>query len=389
MFCTSCSADIGARLPRFCPQCGVPLQAALTPADPAPAASAPDDVSSAHEATKTLLEPDDAIPIPDNSPTLLLLTPPETESQQNPEPTPSSQPDVSTTTFTTVFSGGDIDINIDSGSGGGSGSSKHRRKKRKKARNRAKPSAKTPNVLIEPFIAANTAQDESEPFSSEPEPAFVAETFPPVSLEKDDRIVVEPPYPGQSPVSTQYAQESAHPAILGLAAIILVAFLGGLWWWNSGKTDYFPEDTGAPLPTLSSDPIPDAKPFPTLPPPASPAENTPTFRPEEQLSEQAPELELRSERGLMNIPSLPANQQQGRHNRHNPTEIKDDPPLSLSPDSLPMPTPPKPAFPTMQRQAIPDLPVFEPEPEFEPWSNFQDEWRDEWQPEQSEQRESE
>ena len=53
------------------------------------------------------------------------------------------------------------------------------------------------------------------------------------------------------------------------------------------------------------------------------------------------EQEPVSEQNLLSIPSLPTNQQQGRHNLYNPTkpaEIKDDKPLSSAP--LPMPAPP-------------------------------------------------
>jgi hypothetical protein len=225
------------------------------------------------------------------------------------------------------------------------------KKKHKKARGRAKLFAKT--------IAANATQNEpvfppNEPIfpPDEPESHFIGETFPPISLDKNDRIVVEPLYPERFPVPVQFSRESIHPAVFGLAAIILIVFLGGLWWWNSKEADFSPEDIDASPPALSSEFFPDAEPSLTLSSPDSPAENTPVFNPEEQeqILEQKAGLEPGSEPGLMGIPSLPANQQQGRHNRYTPPVIEDDSSPSLYP--LPMPAPPIPARPSEHKQAI-------------------------------------
>ncbi len=313
--------------------------------------SAPDDDSTilAHGTVGTPQEPDDDFPIPDNSPTIQLFAPAPTGLLPDPAATPPSQPNVSTNAFTAatkIFSGNKIS---------------RRKKKRKKAREHAKLFAAKP--LIEPFIAANTTQNE-------PAPPLITEA--PVSLDENDRLVVEPLYPGPSPVPMPVIRESIHPAIFGLAAIILIVFLGGLWWWNSKEAEPFPEDIDAPTTTLSSEPLPDAEPSLAISTPAPPAENTSTSSPEEQILEQEPESEPGSEQGLMNIPSLPANQQQGRHNQYNPTEIKDEDPLSVSPYPLPMPAPPVPAPPPARKQTIaaPPEPAEIPEP-FEPFEPFE------------------
>jgi len=335
MFCTSCGTDIGVRFPRFCPQCGIPLQAddTLTPTGPAPVTAIPDDdlIVQAHEVAETPQEPLDATAVPDNSPTILPFAPSPIGSPPNPEVTPPSQPSTSASAAPT-FSGKNA---------------KHRKKKHKKARGRAKLFAQ--NTPIEPFIGASSLQNAfiapgtpppTEPFiasstpQNEPLSPFVTEFSPPIFQENNDRIVAEPLYPESSPVPPQLIRESTPPAMFGLAAIILIVFLGGLWWWNTGERDSFPENIDEPLSALPSESLPDAEsslPLSTL---ASPAEDMPAFNLEEQVSEQGPEP------GMMSIPSLPTNQQQGRHNRYSPAEIKDEePPLSLSPYPLPMPAP--------------------------------------------------
>jgi hypothetical protein len=300
-----------------------PRGAAKAPQDPLDALLAPDEDSTAlaHEAAETPQEPADATSIPDNSPTVQLFSRLTPGLLQNSTPAPPSQPDASinaSTAPTMAISGSNT---------------KRRKKKPKKARGRAQSSA--PKPLIEPFIGATQAEPVS-PFNK-PEPSLSTESFPPVFPEKSDRIVVEPlypgsspypgslPYPGSSRIPTQVIRESIPPAAIGLAAIILIVFLGGLWWWNSGETVSFPEDVGEPPPM--SEPLPKAVSSPPPSTPASPAENTAAFSPEEQ----PPGLES----GLMSIPSLPANQQQGRHNQYNPATTKDDPLPSVSPAPMP------------------------------------------------------
>jgi hypothetical protein len=193
--------------------------------------------------------------------------------------------------------------------------------------------------LIEPHISsspdASAIQSESVPSPSFPE--------------GDDRIVVEPLYPRPSTLPTQHIRENIHPAMLGIAAIVLIVFLGGLLWWNFGKADRFPEDADAPPPTLSYDPLQDPDPILTLSTTAPPEENTPPASDPEPASE--PEHEPESEPGLMNIPSLPMNQQQGRHNRHDLPEITDDKPLSSH--QPPASVPAAPVSAPVQKQAAP------------------------------------
>jgi len=356
MFCISCNADIGIRFSKFCPHCGVPLQVAQTPTAPAPDMPIPDDDSTVllparkatpQESVETMPTPDvdsdvliheaaempqdsaDTGPVPDNSPTVQLLAPMPIGSMLKSAPMPPLQPTTSTSTATS--------------------NTKHRKKKHKKARGRAKLFAQKPP--IEPFIG--TAQNEPVSPFNKPEPLFTGETFPTfptASPEKNDRIVVEPPYPGPSPIPTQFVRESIHPGIFGLAAIILIVFLGGLVWWNASETESFPEDIDAPLQALTSEsipePIPDTESSLTLSTPAPPVESLPAFDPEEQV------LEQEAGSGLMNIPSLPTNQQQGRHNQYSPAEIKDEEPPSIS-SPLPMPAPPMPSPARKQTIAAP------------------------------------
>ena len=416
MFCTSCNADIGTRLPKFCPQCGASLQEndlsylvgqtpatanqdddatvlirgatkappadtpaqdddatvllpprkaapqdpfdallapkddvpallaprKATPQDPLDALLAPDDDSSKAPTVDTPQEPTDAESIPDNSPTVQLFSRLPAGLLQGQTPAQPSQPDDS------IFSAPTVAIS--------GGNTKRRKKKNRKARGRAQSSA--PNPPIEPFIGATQTEPVS-PFSK-PEPTLAAEPFPPLLPEKSDRIVVEPPYPepfpypGSSRIPMQSIRQSIPPAVFGLAAFILIVFLGGLWWWNSGEAVSLAEDVGEPLPM--SEPLPKVV-APSRPPsaPASPAENTSAFSQDEPPS---------SEAGLMNIPSLPANQQQGRHNRYNPVIIKDSEPLSTPPDPAPIPALPMPTPPPVQKQAsaAPPEPVRIPMP---------------------------
>jgi hypothetical protein len=164
--------------------------------------------------------------------------------------------------------------------------------------------------------------------------------------------MVDPPYPGSSAIPGQYIRKNTHPAMPGIAAIILIVFLGGLLWWNFGKTDRFPEDADTPPSALSSDPLQeDTDPILTLSTPALPEENTPPpFDPE--LASQS-EYEPESETELMSIPSLPTNQQQGRHNRHDQPEITDDKPLSSYQPSAPVPS--TRASAPVQKQPPPDM----------------------------------
>ncbi|MDR2881460.1 MAG: hypothetical protein LBV29_06130 [Azoarcus sp.] len=216
---------------------------------------------------------------------------------------------------------------------------KGKKKKHKKARGREKGFS-AQNTLIEPFIG--TVQNE-------PASSFSTETFPPISLEGSDRIVVERSYLESSPVPTQFIRESIHPAVLGVAAAILILFLGGLLWWNFGETDH--SQANVLLPTTSSESLPGAKPSLTLSTPDSSAEDAPVLLLEqERVSASEPESEL------MNIPSLPANQRQGRHNQHDTTEIEDPPPLSLYPNPRPMSAPSVPSFTPSQKQAAAAMP---------------------------------
>ncbi|MCL2876171.1 MAG: hypothetical protein FWF12_07765 [Betaproteobacteria bacterium] len=171
----------------------------------------------------------------------------------------------------------------------------------------------TNDPLIEPFIPSSSTVDTVQ---NEPEPTLAAETLSSPLPEMGDRIVVEPPYPGSSPVPTQFVRESTPPAMFGIAATILVVFLGGLWWWNSGKTTHFPEGANTPLPTQSSEPLRGTSP--------SPANTSASF----------PETASEQKLDLMGIPSLPENQRQGRHNS---PEIKNDHSLPPYPSSLPPP----------------------------------------------------
>lgn len=169
---------------------------------------------------------------------------------------------------------------------------------------------------VEPFISSSPAESTIQDIR---EPTLANETFSPVSLEMGDRIVVEPPYPGPASAPMQFMRERIHPAMFGVAFIILVVFLGSFWWWGSKKTDPFPEDASATLPAPPSEPLRNAE--PSLPPsaPDSPAEDTLVFTPETG-SEQETEL--------MSIPSLPENQRQGRHNS---SEINYSPPSPAQP----------------------------------------------------------
>jgi len=236
MLCTSCGADLETRSSKFCPHCGVPLQA-----DDAPTAT---DTATA--------EPGDDL-------FALLFERKTPQLSQKPLPALLAAP----------------------------------------------PPRKDGGTPIEPFISspptADTVQDQREP-------TLTDETFPPVSLEMDDRIVVEPLYP--DPSSVLFIREKIHPAIYGVAFAILAVFLSAFWWWGSEKTDPLQEDAGAPLPVLSSKPLRNAEPSRPLSAPASPTEGTLATTP-------TPEQELE----LMDIPSLPENQRQGRHNS---AEIKDD-----------------------------------------------------------------
>ncbi|MCL2590146.1 MAG: hypothetical protein FWD67_04505 [Betaproteobacteria bacterium] len=189
--------------------------------------------------------------------------------------------------------------------------------------------------VAEPFIShfpgANTVQNKPEPF-------FTSKTFSSPFPERDSRIVADPPYPRLSHMSTQSIRENTHPAIIGIAAAILVVFLGMLWWWNSGKTDDHLENADALPPTISPPGhLPNAE--PSMPPSTltSPAKDTPASNPK-LMSEQGSELEL------ISIPSLPMNQRQGRHNSTEVNiEIKDNIPPSPYSSPLPATPAPKPA----------------------------------------------
>ena len=324
MFCTSCGADLGARSLKFCLQCGVLLQAedVLAPSPPA-----------------------DTLSYQDNEPTVL-LTPRTSGLPQESflAPAPSPQPDTPVTTSiaqTPVFSGNETQPG-------------HRRKKRKhkKARGRTKPSTQTPETNVDapidpfipsfptPSIAADTVQN--EPTLREPVLHFSDEPIPPVSLEWSDRIVVEPSDSGTSSVPVQVFRNGIGilPGMLGITAIFLIALL--FWGWNSEETDPFPEDADVSLTRPPSELQPNARSSASTP--DSPAKGAPISGPKsEPESEPEPELELEPELDsesesaeLMNIPSLPMNQQ-GRHNRSSldESDIESSP---LSP--LPIPAPP-------------------------------------------------
>ncbi|MCL1825847.1 MAG: hypothetical protein FWG26_07915 [Betaproteobacteria bacterium] len=337
-------------------QCGASLQTgnALTLTDPT--ATIPPDsdndstvLLSTLKTPETLQEPDTATPPDtDNDSTVLLSTlkapetpqEPATATQQPPDSnktillselkatsllqkplsTPPPQPDAMTTAST-------VPTMIFSGNNAKHG---HRRKKNKKARGHAKPLR--PNTLAEPFIPANTASTVQD----EPASPLAAETF--VFPERDDRIAAKPSWLESSPVPTQSIRKSIHPAALGIAALVLIVFLGGLLWWNSGET----ESSGALPQTLSSEPLPDTEP----PTPGSSTENTLASNPKpvvEPAVEQVSISEPGSEPELMSIPSLPMNQQQGRHNnQHNLAETSD----SEVPYPLPTPTEPTAPIPT-------------------------------------------
>ncbi|MCL1860422.1 MAG: hypothetical protein FWG52_02655 [Proteobacteria bacterium] len=174
----------------------------------------------------------------------------------------------------------------------------------------------------------------SDTTRNEPTLSPVDDTIPPVSLDRDERIV-EASYSRSSLASVHSIRESIPPAtILSIAALALIVFLGGLLWWNSGET----KDTGALPQTLSSEPLPDSG----SPTSAPPAENTLASSPE-PAAEQVSISEPGSETELMNIPSLPMNQQQGRHNQHNSAKAND----SELPYQLPTPVEPAAPMPSL------------------------------------------
>ncbi|MCL2162298.1 MAG: hypothetical protein FWH56_10510 [Betaproteobacteria bacterium] len=351
------------------------LKAAATPQEPIAAAPAPDDGSTAlpppirstgslqlQEPPPRPLPQPDALTTASTMPTMILSGSAKViEMLQRPVHTPPPQPDASTnasTAPTMIFSGS---------------KARHRKKKHKKARDHAKSSVQTVDTPIEPFITADTVMDNTpnEPFiaadtvQSEFAPLFATETFPPISLERDDRIVVDPPYPGSRPVPTQSLRESIHPAVYGLAAIILIVFLGMFWQWNSRETNRSSDNVEAPFPALPSEFPSDVEPSRVLSAPASSVQKTPPPDPELTLLKPEPV----SEQDLLSIPSLPTNQQQGRHNIYNPSrpaETRGDAPISRSP--LPMPAPPTPA-PAHESAATPTLelePAATLTPELEP-----------------------
>jgi hypothetical protein len=205
-----------------------------------------------------------------------------------------------------------------------SSSKRRRKKKNKKALTRIEPFLQMANTQAAPLIGANLPQNE-------PAYSFITETFPPDAQMEDDRILVEPPYPAPSPVPPQTVRESIHPAVLGVAALVLIVLLGALLWRGSGETDDSLEDDDVPPQVLSSDPLPTAKPSQALSTPASQTIPPPEYNPEPG---QEPELELRS------IPPLPTNMQPSRHNSvdNNPDSPSPPPPSSHAPP-VPVPTP--------------------------------------------------
>ena len=446
MLCTSCGANLGTRSSKFCPQCGVLLQAGNAPTATEPTAHIPDPdnevtvlVSAVLKAAQTPVAPASN---PDNESTVrmpaqkpvpgalqqsVLTTPPQpnvmtdtsivstmifsnsgkTKLLQKPAFTPP-QPDALTaasTVPTMIFSGSDkakllqkpvftpppqpddmtaastVPTMIFSGNDKAhllqkpvftpppqpdaltaastvptmifSGNDKAHLLQKPVFTPTPQPDALTaastvPTMifsgrdagLVEPFISHPPTIDTVQ---NEPAPLFAGGAFPQPLLQKDDRIVADFPYPGSSPVTKQSIREGIHPAILGIAAAILIVFLGMLWWWNSEKPDYSPEAADAPLQTLPSDPVPDPIPDPV--PDPTPA-SSPKLVPEWE-TEPGPEL--------MGIPSLPMNQRQGRHNSTElKADVKDDPPPpSSTPTAEPAKIAPKPVEPVETDSARP------------------------------------
>ena len=381
MFCTSCGADLGARALRFCLQCGVPLQTknVLTALHPA---SIPDDAPvtllSGHRAIKTLREQASA-----------LLSVPKAIGLPHPVPQPNA-PDASPAQTLHLS-----DRNNRQG---------HRKKKQKhkKARDRAKLSVQAtganepinPTIPLFPTPPVAAIQDEpalppapetvppplflerddrivvdppyprlslapTEPFipplpteesfilptapvaeaQDEPAPYSLVEATPPASPGWSDRIVVDPPYPEavSAPVQVIRRGKSAHSAVLGIAIVALILLLGGLWWWSSEEMENLPENTDVTLSAPSSESLPDARPSFFTPSPSAPEAPIPDREP-------GPGAEQEPGSVLMSIPSLPTNQR-GRHNRNNMTEGATEP---LAPLPLPVPAPPPAPLPTWE-----------------------------------------
>jgi hypothetical protein len=143
-------------------------------------------------------------------------------------------------------------------------------------------------------------------------------------------------------VPTQFIRQSIHPAVvICIVCIVLIGLLSGFLWWSLGKTDPSPDDTGTKLSTLSSEPLHDTDPARTISTHAPPEEEAPpAFIPEQVFD---PDHEPEFKPGLMSIPSLPTNQQQGRHNRYDLSGIDDNkslssyqPPAPVTPASAPL-----------------------------------------------------
>ncbi|MCL2644345.1 MAG: zinc ribbon domain-containing protein [Betaproteobacteria bacterium] len=266
MLCTSCGAELEADSSKFCLHCGFTLQignSAPAATDPAPAMPAPDEnravlLTRRKKKSKKSRKKPPLKPLP----ALLVAPPPRSNSSKD------------------IFSGKN-------------------------------------DTLIEPFISSSSTVGTVQ---NDPEPSIADRKLPPVSLEMDDRIlvekdriVVEPPYVWSPPISTQVIRERIQPAMLGVAVAIVVVFLGLFLWWGSEKSDPFQEEASAPPPlTQPSEPLRGTEPSLPLFVPAPQTKGALASNPE-TASEYEPEL--------ISIPSLPMNQRQGRHNS---TEIRSE-----------------------------------------------------------------
>ncbi|MDR2925965.1 MAG: hypothetical protein LBU76_08495 [Azoarcus sp.] len=189
------------------------------------------------------------------------------------------------------------------------------KKQDRKARGQARRSAQMPDTPTEPFISSFPAIETAQNKSPEPAVPPIAGAFPPILLEKDELIVAD--LLSGSPLPQQAFREGIHPALPVIAVFALIVCLAGFFLWDSGETGRSPESAETSLPTQPSEPLPDdAAPASA----ASAPEPEPELKPEpKDVSASNSEPEPGQE--LMDIPSLPTNQRQGRHNQFNPAEI--------------------------------------------------------------------
>lgn len=348
MLCKFCGADLGTRPLKFCMRCGAPLQTA--PAEQIAATPLPDNESTVRmtarnmpggtqkplpalqsfpKTSRFLQEPISAAsPRPDALAVDISIAPTmifsgkdkfaEFELLQEPGFAAPAQPDVlmvDTSIAPTMIFSGNKAQQVQS------------KRQNRKARGQARRAAQASSTPTEPFIPAFPAMSAVQNEPPEPTMPPAVKAFPPILLENDERIAADL-LSGPSNVPPQAFREGIHPALPVIAIFVLIVCLGGFFLWNSGETAPSPENAETSLAAQPSEPAPDVGSPPFSPAPVSELKDTSALN---------PEMEPEQEADLMDIPSLPSNQQQGRHNQFNPIIIIE----SEKPSVTPQPAAPK------------------------------------------------